>query len=119
MSPNIRPVSMCIPIPYAMFVLPLLQSGDLYGAVCDGCSPECTGCIFDPPSMAPVCEDVMHHATSPGGTDTLDMISIEPGYWRATPFSTEVLPCYHAEACLGGVTGTLEYCLKGNEGPCE
>lgn len=61
----------------------------------------------------------MDHSNSSGGTVTLETLSIEPGYWRATASSTEIVPCYHADACLGGVTGTAGYCLEGYEGPCE
>ena len=61
----------------------------------------------------------MDHSSSPGGTVTLNEISIEPGYWRATASSTDIVACYHAEACLGGVSGTDDYCLEGYEGPCE
>ena len=60
----------------------------------------------------------MDHATSSGGNVTLQTLSIERGYWRATASSTEVLACYNADACLGGVTGTPGYCLDGYEGPC-
>ena len=69
--------------------------------------------------MAPVCTDAMGHAFSDGGTDTLEMLSIERGYWRATPSSEDVLACYNADACLGGVTGAAGYCLEGYEGPCK
>lgn len=50
---------------------------------------------------------------------TLDKLFIEPGYWRATAFSTDILQCYNADACRGGVTGSAGYCLEGYEGPCE
>lgn len=66
-----------------------------------------------------MCTAAMEHAFSAGGTGTLEMLSIDPGYWWATGSSEEVLPCYNADACLGGVTGAPGYCLEGYEGPCE
>lgn len=69
--------------------------------------------------MAPMCRDAMEHSFSDGGTGTLEMLSIERGYWRATPSSEDVLACYNADACLGGVTGAAGYCLEGYEGPCK
>ncbi|CAN0288143.1 unnamed protein product, partial [Scytosiphon promiscuus] len=48
---------------------------------------------------------------------TLERLFVERGYWRATPTSTNVLACYHPDACLGGVTGATGYCHEGYEGP--
>lgn len=95
------------------------QSGDPYEAVCDGCQTSCDGCFFDEPLVVPQCSEVLDHAASTGGNITLELLSIDHGYWRATASSTDVLACYNADACLGGVTGTAEYCLEGYEGPCE
>lgn len=95
------------------------QSSEPYDTICDGCRTTCEGCSFDDPLLVPICTDVMDHAASPGGTVTLEMISIDGGYWRATPSSREVLRCYNQDACLGGVTGTPDYCLQGYMGPCE
>ena len=61
----------------------------------------------------------MEHATSSGGATTLQTVSIERGFWRATSTSTDVLACFRAEACLGGITGSSSYCRNGYEGPCE
>lgn len=61
----------------------------------------------------------MANTRSEGGPATLEMISIDKGYWRATNSSRDVLACYNADACLGGLTGTAEYCLEGYEGPCK
>ena len=69
--------------------------------------------------MVPICTEAMQHATSSGGSTTLETISINPGFWRATATSKEVLACYRDDACLGGVTGAPDYCLKGHQGPCE
>ena len=69
--------------------------------------------------MVPSCAEALDHTSSAGGTVTLEMLSIDPGYWRVTEYSEDVLACYNADACLGGVTGTDGYCLEGYEGPCE
>ena len=66
-----------------------------------------------------MCTDAMEHALSDGGTNTLEKLSIEHGYWRAAPASEDVLACYNTDACLGGTTGAPDYCLEGYEGPCE
>lgn len=97
----------------------LRQSGDPYEAVCDGCQTACDGCVFAEPLLAPICTEVIAHSTSSGDKTTLETLSIERGHWRATSSSETVLACYHAEACLGGVTGTPDYCLEGYEGPCK
>eukprot|EP00903_Cladosiphon_okamuranus_P018661 g17175.t2 len=92
-------------------------SGNPYAVVCDGCQTACDGCSFEEPPMVPMCMAVMQHVFSDGGTDTLEVLSIERGYWRATPSSEDILACYNVDACLGGVTGTSGYCLEGYEGP--
>ncbi|CAM9147480.1 unnamed protein product, partial [Ectocarpus fasciculatus] len=97
--------------------LELEESGTLYEAICDGCPIECEGCSFEEPQLVPKCSDALEHSNSSGGTVTLDALVIEPGYWRATPSSENVLECYNADACLGGVTGSENYCLEGYGGP--
>ncbi|CAM9774589.1 unnamed protein product [Ectocarpus sp. 6 AP-2014] len=92
-------------------------SADLFEAVCNGCQTTCVGCAFADPLLVPTCTDLLEHSTSSDGRDTLETLSIQAGYWRATTSGTEVLACYHADACLGGVTGTSGYCLEGYEGP--
>ncbi|CAM9568519.1 unnamed protein product, partial [Hapterophycus canaliculatus] len=92
------------------------MSGDPYETACRGCDISCDGCSFQE-AFVPICSDVYEHSTSPGGDVTLETLSIERGYWRATPTSTEILACYHAGACLGGITGSSGYCLQGYEGP--
>ncbi|CAM9655567.1 unnamed protein product [Ectocarpus fasciculatus] len=92
-------------------------SGDPFEAVCDGCPVACDGCSFDEPPVVPTCSDVMDHGASTGGNVTLETLSIDRGYWRATSSSKEILACYNADACLGGVTGTAGYCLESYEGP--
>lgn len=93
------------------------QSGDAYGAACNGCQAVCDDCV-EPP-LVPQCTDVMLNTASEGGPITLEMVSIDKGYWRATNSSREVLACFNADACVGGLTGTADYCLEGYEGPCE
>eukprot|EP00906_Rhabdomonas_costata_P038728 RCo054774 len=41
-------------------------------------------------------------------------MTLEPGYWRAGPFSVEIYPCTVTSACTGGLTGT---CAQGYTGP--
>jgi len=69
--------------------------------------------------VVPTCKEQLDHTSSAGGTVTLETVSINPGYWRATKTSEDVIACFHADACLGGVTGAAGYCLEGYEGPCE
>ncbi|CAM9468153.1 unnamed protein product [Ectocarpus sp. 6 AP-2014] len=92
-------------------------SGDHFEAICNGCDTTCDGCVFAEGSLAPICTEVMDHSTSDGGNVTLQTLSIDRGFWRASASSTEVLACYHADACLGGVTGASGYCEEGYEGP--
>ena len=61
----------------------------------------------------------MEHAYSPGGLTMLEMVRIDQGYWRATPSSLQILACYNANACLGGLTEAPGFCLDGYEGPCK
>ncbi len=96
---------------------PSSEVGDPYGAVCEGTCKECDNCVLDP--LVPVCKEEMLHTTSPGGNVTLATLNIDPGYWRATQSSENILPCYYEDACLGGVTGAAGYCSEGYEGPCE
>ncbi|CAN0346271.1 unnamed protein product, partial [Ectocarpus sp. 12 AP-2014] len=88
-----------------------------FEAVCAGCDIVCDGCVFERGLVGPACSEVMAHSTSAGGSTTLQEVSIDRGYWRATSVSEEVLECFQADACLGGVTGTSRYCLEGYEGP--
>lgn len=49
----------------------------------------------------------------------LRTLHVDQGFWRATPMSRNILECYNKEACLGGLTGSAEFCALGYEGPCE
>lgn len=62
---------------------------------------------------------MLEHSNSSGGNTTIEMLSVESGYWRATAVSANVFECYNPDACLGGLTGETAYCLEGYEGPCK
>eukprot|EP00904_Undaria_pinnatifida_P004259 jgi/Undpi1/13834/HiC_scaffold_9.g03485.m1 len=102
--------------PWGMFLY-FNASDDPFEVLCHGCETTCNRCVFVEGDLAPTCREVMDHTTSDGGNVTLRELSVNKGYWRATPTSPEVLACYNADACLGGVTGTSSYCLDGYEGP--
>eukprot|EP00903_Cladosiphon_okamuranus_P017273 g15917.t1 len=93
------------------------ESNDPYEVVCDGCPTACDVCSFEEQLFPPTCSAVLEHSTSSGGVVTLDKLIIDPGYWRATVTSEDILECYNVDACLGGVTGSAGYCLEGYEGP--
>lgn len=95
------------------------QSEKFFETVCDGCGtfPECNFDVGG--NETPNCVEQIEHATSAGGNHTLEMLSIDAGYWRATETSTDVRACYNAKACCGGMTGISSYCQDGYEGPCE
>ncbi|CAM9259474.1 unnamed protein product, partial [Hapterophycus canaliculatus] len=94
------------------------KDGHRFQAVCNGCPSEgceegCVGGFND----VPFCSEVMEHSTSPGGNITLEMLTIDKGFWRVSRTSRQVRTCYHEDACQGGLTGTSDYCLTGYEGP--
>ncbi|CAM9968042.1 unnamed protein product, partial [Laminaria digitata] len=62
----------------------------------------CDGCVFAEGPLAPICTEVVDHSTSNGGNVTLQALSIQKGFWRATTSSKEVLACYNTDACRGG-----------------
>ncbi|CAM9117457.1 unnamed protein product [Sphacelaria rigidula] len=86
--------------------------------VCNGCGVLCTECHFHPRQIeTPACYGELEHSESAGGKRTVQMLSIERGYWRATKNSTVVRQCYNTDACLGGITGSANFCQDGYEGP--
>ena len=92
--------------------------------MCNGCLDSCTGCIFEEEQQgSPTCTSLLQagieHATSNGGTTTVELLKIDEGHWRATNTSTLVFECFNTKACGGGVTGASDYCLPGYKGPCE
>lgn len=106
-----------LPFPRSLPALP--KPGSPFEAVCDGCETQCLNCSFDEPFLEPTCTAVLEHANSSGGNTTIETLSVEPGYWRATAVSPFVFDCYNPDACVGGLTGSTSYCLGGYEGPCE
>lgn len=101
--------------------LDISKSGDIFETVCNGCGETCHDCRFDGQQAAPICisleEAEVEHGTSHGGFTTVEELFIEPGYWRATNLSTNILECYNSVACPGGITSGS--CEPGYEGPCE
>lgn len=95
---------------------------DLWNVLCDGCHNPCEDCDFGD-MLGPECISLsdagIEHASSDGDFTTLEKLEIDQGYWRATAYSTYVLPCYNQDACKGGMTGTAGFCRKGYQGPCE
>ena len=88
----------------------------LFGTVCKDCE-DCEGCKVL--TNEPMCLEEVEHSTAEGGKLTVEFLVIDPGYWRATTKSLEILECYNTEACLGGVTGREGFCKIGHEGPCQ
>ena len=98
-------------------VLPIIQSSRVLDLVCRDCDAGCGDCNIS--LRAPACTEVMKHTKSTGGKTTIEGLTIDEGYWRATKTSRKVLACYNTDACKGGVTGVVDYCKAGYEGPCE
>lgn len=71
------------------------------------------------PECLSLSDEGIEHATSPGGVTTIQELSINEGYWRATEDSLNILECYNKQACRGGKTGAPNFCRQGYEGPCE
>ena len=95
----------------------LSQTNVSLDTVCKNCGEECANCGLE--GETPMCLEEIAHSSSPGGNTTVELLSIENGYWRVSNTSTKILECYNTKACKGGVTGDPEYCLEGYEGPCE
>ena len=67
-----------------------------------------------------MCSTALQHSNSAGGPTTrLGTLDIEPGYWRSSEDSRDILACYNKDACNGGLTESLNYCSEGYRGPCE
>lgn len=99
---------------------PFPQSGDRFDFVCSGCGncPSCT--IKNSWKVPTICLEALEHTKSPGGhLATIETLLIEPGYWRTSNESSRILPCYNKEACVGGLTDSVEFCQEGYTGPCE
>ncbi|CAM9356916.1 unnamed protein product, partial [Ascophyllum nodosum] len=94
-----------------------VEVDDPFSFICSGCG-DCEACSMDDPQTVPACSSAVDHALSQGGHNvTLEWLQIQPGYWRATNNSLAILPCYKAEACNGGITGSEGFCHTGYSGP--
>lgn len=91
-----------------------------YEAVCDGCLEwaDCDTCDVENGNSKPDCFEVLEHTSAVLGT-TLETLVIESGYYRSTNNTTEIYVCYNEKACLGGQSGSSDYCAIGYMGPCE
>ena len=69
----------------------VLQTNSLNEIVCKGCDTLCNGCEFE--GGEPLCSEELDHSSAAGGNATLEFLSIESGYWRATTTSIDVLAC--------------------------
>ncbi|CAN0102282.1 unnamed protein product, partial [Ectocarpus fasciculatus] len=65
----------------------------------------------------PICVAQLDHTRSEGGDTTIETLSLDAGYWRATNDSINVLACYNEDACAGGMTDDPAFCQLGYEGP--
>ena len=92
-----------------------------YCRVCGGCPPreDCHNCTVDDSNLDATCSMALEHTTATGPDSTLETLSIDEGYWRATTTSSDILPCFNKAACLGGQTGSATVCDDGYMGPCE
>ncbi|CAM9881399.1 unnamed protein product [Choristocarpus tenellus] len=89
-----------------------------YNTVCDGCIEweMCENCSIQEGTLNPVCSSTLKHTTA-GDNVTLETLTIDKGYWRIATNSEEILPCYNADACVGGQTGSSNFCEVGYLGP--
>lgn len=97
---------------------------DYYNSVCDGCET-CAGDCQLGGSGTQECLAALENTMS-NGTDensgvpiTLETLKINSGYWRSMRNSSTILPCWNEDACLGGLTGSENYCDEAYRGPCE
>lgn len=80
---------------------------------------ECSDCTITEGTVTPECEAPLEHSSADTVGVTMETLSIDEGYWRATNESYRILACYNADACEGGQTGSEGYCAEGYKGPCE
>ncbi|CAN0093617.1 unnamed protein product [Ectocarpus sp. 4 AP-2014] len=95
------------------------ESTARYEIVCLDCPgfEECSNCTIERGGVTPACASPLEHTAANEDGVTLETLTIAGGYWRATSDSTNILDCYHADACLGGKTGSDSYCAPGYGGP--
>eukprot|EP00903_Cladosiphon_okamuranus_P016354 g15082.t1 len=89
-----------------------------YRVDCDGCPTwgGCTNCSVRGDVREPFCAEILDHTKSDEDTGTLETLELDPGYWRATDTSRNILSCFNEEACEGGAE-VGSYCAAGYEGP--
>lgn len=96
-----------------------------YEVECDSCPDLCSDCwVHD--NHVHTCEPVPAHTNSPAAGGTLYSLQLDRGYWRYSVTSKEILRCYEAGACIGGIAAIGDtradedaYCGEGYTGPCE
>ncbi|CAM9273146.1 unnamed protein product [Ectocarpus sp. 4 AP-2014] len=90
-----------------------------YDAVCFDCPSwdECSNCSITRGAIVPTCTTPLEHTTSEEPGVTIETLTIDQGFWRATPESDTILACYNADACRGGKTEAEDYCASGYTGP--
>lgn len=90
-----------------------------YKESCKSCGgwEDCTDCTIDVQRSAEECIATLAHTRSLETNGTLASLQLDPGYWRTSDTSSEILACYAASACRGGAHD--DYCDEGYKGPCE
>ncbi|CAM9385517.1 unnamed protein product [Laminaria digitata] len=90
-----------------------------FETVCFDCPPwdECSDCNITRGTVTPECDAPLEHSSADTVGVSLETLSIDEGYWRATNESDSILACYNADACSGGQTGSDSYCAPGYKGP--
>ena len=91
---------------------------DAYKAECLDC-PECSDCTITSGNYTQTCAAPLEHTVAEEPGVTLETLKIEPGYWRTSNESDNILACYNAVACVGGGAGAETLCAPGYKGPCE
>lgn len=70
------------------------------------------------PNRIPECEPVPRGVMSLSSGTTVEMITLERGFFRTSETSRDILECHRQSSCIGGNDAT-NYCAPGYEGPCE
>ena len=79
---------------------------------------ECSGCAIERGDTTSACEAPLEHTTADEDGITLATLNISAGYWRTSTESDNILACFNANACRGGVSES-GYCSPGYKGPCK
>ncbi|GMH78676.1 hypothetical protein TL16_g07898 [Triparma laevis f. inornata] len=74
---------------------------------------KCPRCTFD--NTEGKCDEVEDGMDFQAVGMRLENVTIEPGYWRTGPTSTDIRQCPVPEACVGG--NSSNYCHPGHDGP--